>query len=114
MHEFSLVKKEVDHLKSKINGKKISKIVFSLGRLSHGTPQSITEAFQTIAADTPLSNVEFEVVSIDPRAKCLSCGEVLNSEVSNNMELTCIKCGSNSSEIISGEECYISSVEVEN
>ncbi|MFH1621560.1 MAG: hydrogenase maturation nickel metallochaperone HypA [Candidatus Omnitrophota bacterium] len=111
MHEFSIVKKEVKRLSHKINGKKVSKVVFSLGRLSHGTPESIKEAFQTITVDTGLSVAEFEVLSIDPRIKCLSCGAIYGIE--NDINLKCPSCGSSSNEVIAGQECYISSVEID-
>jgi hydrogenase nickel incorporation protein HypA/HybF len=111
MHEFSLVKKEVDRLKNKINGKKVKKIVFSLGRLSHGTPESINQAFKTATANTSLSKAEIEIVSIEPKIRCLSCGKVF--QVTGDLKLNCIKCGSFSSELIEGEECYISSIEAE-
>lgn len=111
MHEFSLVKKEVERLKDKVNGKKVNKVVFSLGRLSHGTPQSISQAFKTIAVDTPLSNAELQVLDIEPKVKCQSCGEIYGAE--GDVKLTCAHCGSDSNEVIAGQECYISSIEVE-
>ncbi|MFC1645879.1 hydrogenase maturation nickel metallochaperone HypA [Candidatus Omnitrophota bacterium] len=111
MHEFSLVKKEVDRLKDKVNGKKVNKVVFSLGRLSHGTPQSISQAFKTIAVNSPLSSAELQVVDIEPKIKCQSCGEIYGAE--GGMKLTCVQCGSGSSEVIAGQECYISSIEIE-
>ena len=111
MHEFSLVKKEIERLKDKIEGKRVNKVVFSLGRLSHGTPQSISEAFKNIVVDSPLSNADLQVVSIEPKVKCQSCGEIYRVE--GDMKLTCIQCGSGSSKVIAGDECYISSIEVE-
>jgi len=111
MHEYSIVKKEVERLSHKINGKKVNKVVFSLGRLSHGTPDSITAAFQSAIVDTPLAKAKLQVLNIEPRVKCLSCGKI--SQVVGDLNLNCIKCGSFSSELVQGEECYISSVEVE-
>jgi hydrogenase nickel incorporation protein HypA/HybF len=111
MHEFSLVKREVERLEQRIKGKKVDKVIFSLGKLAHGTPDSIKKAFKTVTIDTPLSEVAFEVISIEPKIKCLSCGEILN--IDNGFGLKCANCGSSSNELISGDECFISSVEVE-
>ena len=111
MHELSLVKKEVENLRSKVNGKKVSRVVFSLGRLSHGTPESISKAFKSVTFDTPLSKAELQVISIDPKIKCLSCGKVF--QATKDLSLNCTDCGSSSNELIKGEECHISSIEVE-
>ena len=111
MHEFSLVKKEVERLRDKVNGRKVNKVVFFLGRLAHGTSSSIKEAFQVITSDTSLSGAELEVLSIDPKVKCLSCGYSYNVE--QDIKLSCPVCGSELNELIAGRECYINNVEVE-
>jgi hydrogenase nickel incorporation protein HypA/HybF len=110
MHEFSLVKKEVERIAHKINGQKVSKVVFSLGRLAHGTPDSITQAFKTLSVGTTLSEAELQVVSIEPKVKCLSCGAIFGVE--KELSLSCPRCGSISNEVIAGQECYISSLEI--
>ena len=111
MHEFSLVKKEVERLREKVNGKKVSKVVFSLGRLAHGTPSSIRDAFLVATSDTSLSGAELEVLSIDPKVKCLTCGYSYNVE--GDIKLICPECGSESNELIAGKECYVDSIELE-
>ncbi len=109
MHEFSLVKKEVDRLRDKVKGKKVSKVIFFLGRLAHGTPESIKNAFKLATDNTPLSGADLKVVSIEPKVKCSSCENIFVIE--GDINLSCPKCGSKSNELISGEECYIDSVE---
>ena len=111
MHEFSLVKKEVEMLRSRINGKKINRIVFFLGRLAHGTVDSITEAFKVITANSPLSDAEIQIVSVEPKVKCSFCRDTFNAD--SEINLTCPKCGSKSNELIAGNECHIDSIEVE-
>lgn len=101
MHEYSIVKKEVERLSQRINGKKASKVVFSLGRLAHGTPDSITAAFKVATADTILSQTELQVLSIEPKVKCLSCGTSYGTE--RGINLSCPACGSSSNELISGQ-----------
>ena len=111
MHEFSLVKKEVERAIAKLNGKKVKKVRFLLGSLAHGTPQSIREAFKIAAGGTALSNARLEVIAVEPRVKCSSCGKVFS--VTEEINLSCPDCNSKSNELVSGEECYIENIEVE-
>ncbi|MDD5292017.1 MAG: hydrogenase maturation nickel metallochaperone HypA [Candidatus Omnitrophica bacterium] len=111
MHEFSLVKKEVEKALGKVAGKKVSRVKFLLGRMAHGNPQSIREAFKIAAAGTALSGAELEVVVVEPKVKCGGCGKVFN--VDKEINLSCPHCNSKSNELVSGEECYIENIEIE-
>ena len=111
MHEFSIVKKEVDKVNQKANGKKVSKAVFFLGRLAHGSVDSIAEAFRMASANTPLSQARLEIVHIEPRIKCSGCGVELS--FASDMGFACLQCGCASHELITGKECHIESIEVE-
>ena len=111
MHEFSLVKKEVQRALAKLNGKKVTKVRFLLGRLAHGTPESIREAFKIAAKDTALSGARIEVVTVEPKVKCNSCGKSFS--VAKEINLSCPSCSSKSNELISGQECFIENIEVE-
>lgn len=112
MHEFSLVKREVEKLQKKVGNRDVKKVVFFLGRLAHGTPNSIREAFKIAVFNTPLSNTKLDVKTIEPKAKCSSCGKIFR--IQKNMNFSCDRCGSKLSDLISGNECYIDKVEVEN
>ena len=112
MHEFSLVKQEVQRIMKQIGSKKVGKITFLLGKLAHGTPESIKKAFEVATQDTNLSNAKVEIIVIEPKIKCSSCGNVFNTE--NELKLSCPKCSSFSNELISGNECYIKDIELDN
>lgn len=111
MHEFSLVKKEVERAIAKVNGKKVSKVVFVLGRLAHGTPQSIKEAFKIAAQGTALATAKLEVITVEPKVKCSKCSKVFS--VDKEINLSCPECKSKSNELVAGEECYIDNIELE-
>jgi hydrogenase nickel incorporation protein HypA/HybF len=112
MHEYSLVKKEVNHLREKLNSKRVNRVFFSLGRLAHGTPQTIKEAFRIATIDTPLSGVKLEVLTVDPKVKCSFCGNIFG--VDGEITFSCPQCGSTKNEVIAGKECHIEKVELEN
>jgi Zn finger protein HypA/HybF involved in hydrogenase expression len=144
MHEFSIVKKEVERTLLKVKDRQVSKVVFLLGRLAHGTPQSIRQAFQIACQDTSLAKAELEVITVQPRVKCSNCFKVFTplenfmehkgnsltgfTPIENFMEhkgisltgftvdkkinLSCPDCHCPTNELISGEECYIDSVEL--
>ena len=110
MHEFSLVKKEVERIKDKIGPKKVAKVTFVLGKLAHGTPESIKQAFKVASIDTNLEGAKVEVIVKEPELKCLSCNNLF--KVTGELKLSCPKCDSTSNEIVSGEECYVESIEL--
>jgi hydrogenase nickel insertion protein HypA len=127
MHEFSIVKKEVERTLLKVKDRQVSKVVFLLGRLAHGTPQSIRQAFQIACQDTSLAKAELEVITVQPRVKCSNCFKVFTPlenfmehkgisltgfTVDKKINLSCPDCHCPTNELISGEECYIDSVEL--
>ena len=109
MHELSLVQQEVAKASKKIKEKKVHKIFFSLGKLAHGTPESIKEAFSLAVSDTPLFGAEVVVNVIEPKVKCSSCGYEFASD--REITLACPKCRSTSTEVVSGKECCIDHLE---
>lgn len=111
MHEYSLVKKEVERIKAAANGKKVTRVIFHLGRLAHGNPESIRQAYSVATAESDLSGAEVEVVSIDPKIKCGDCGTVFGVEKKD--AFSCPSCGSYAGELIAGDECYIEHIEAE-
>lgn len=111
MHEFILVKSEIERVLSRIEGRKVKKVVFSLGRLAHSTVDSITEAFQLAANNTPFADAEFEVANIEPQVKCSACGNIFGVE--REIDFSCPKCESKTNELIAGNECCIGSIQVE-
>lgn len=111
MHEYSIVKREVERILGIAKTKRVNRVVFSLGKLAHGNPESIKAAFTLAATGTSLSNVPLDIVNVEPKVQCLECKAVY--ACSKNLNLICPECGSALSELIAGEECRVERIEVE-
>lgn len=111
MHELKLIQDELRRVRPSIDGKKVSKVVFMLGRLAHGTPDSIKQAFYVAAVDTPFASASLEVVSVEPQVRCSCCGNTMHIE--RDIELFCPMCSAQTNELIAGNECHIERIEVE-
>ena len=109
MHELSLIQQEVQRVSKEAGEKKVHKIFFNLGKLSHGTPESIKEAFSLVVHNTPLFGAEVIVNVIEPKIKCASCGHDFTED--KKIYFKCPKCYSSSIEIVSGKECSIDHLE---
>jgi len=109
MHELSLVQQEVAKASKEVGSKKVHKVIFNLGKLAHGTPESIKEAFSLAVPNTPLFGAEVVVNVIEPKVKCSSCGYEFNSD--REIALACFKCKSTSTQVVSGKECCIDHLE---
>ena len=112
MHELSLIQKEVARAAQQVGKKKVRTVFFSLGKLAHGTPETIRNAFSMSVPNTPLMGAEVIVTVIEPRVKCSSCGYEFKAE--NTLDFHCPQCSGSSTEIVAGKECYIDRLDIEN
>ena len=112
MHEYSIVQALLDQCEShaaKHGAKKITKVVTKIGVLSGVEPDLLQTAFDTFKEGTICEGAEF-VMNIQPVViRCRGCGEETTLE---ELNLTCLKCGSIQTEIVDGEEMYLMSLEM--
>jgi len=109
MHELSLIRQEIERFVREASLKKVKKIYFNLGRLAHGTPESIKQAFSLATVDTPLFGAEVIVNIIEPKIRCSRCGYDFLED--KKFIFKCPKCYSTSIDVVAGKECSIDHLE---
>ncbi|RMD70017.1 MAG: hydrogenase maturation nickel metallochaperone HypA [Gammaproteobacteria bacterium] len=112
MHEFAVCQalvKEVLALAERHGAKGISSIRLSLGPLSGVEPELLRHAYPLAAADTPASAAELLIEELPIRVRCQTCGA--ETEASPN-RLLCGRCGDWHTQLLSGDEMLLTSVEL--
>ncbi len=112
MHELSITESILSIALEKANeikSGKITKINVTLGELSGVVDECVKFYFDFLSKDTIAAEASlcFERPSVQLR--CRSCGSVFSPE----NDWTCPDCRENKIEVVSGRECYVSSIEVE-
>ncbi|HOK39877.1 MAG TPA: hydrogenase maturation nickel metallochaperone HypA [bacterium] len=116
MHEFSICSNLFNILNNEIKekynleNKKINSINIVIGKLNWIFPDIFEDCFKIIAKDTIFQNTKLNIISQPAIIKCIEC--------SNEFEITepifiCNKCYSNNIEIITGNQLYIESIDIE-
>ncbi|MCX6054633.1 MAG: hydrogenase maturation nickel metallochaperone HypA [Chloroflexi bacterium] len=113
MHELSiaeaLLKLSLSHAE-KSNAKKVTAINIVIGRLSSIVDDSIQFYWDFIAEDSICKGA---ILHFDRRPAVLICKDC-NHQFTINSDMTpCPTCGSYQSQIISGEEFFLESIEIE-
>lgn len=112
MHELSVCQgllMQVERLATQHQTQQISKIVVKIGPLAGVVPALLEQAFTIARADTVAEQAELVLESLPVRVRCQNCGA--ESEVSPNC-LICGTCGDWQTQLISGDEMLLASVEL--
>lgn len=113
MHELAIVQdlfKLCETNAMKHNAAKINKVEIEIGRLSGVEAHYLQSAFDAFKTDTICSDAKLIIHPKDITIKCNECG---SQSVLLENEFLCPKCGSNSLDVISGEDMYLMRLEME-
>jgi len=111
MHEVSIIQSVVEIVTNKaIENKftKVNKVSLKIGELSGVMPQSLNFAFKSCIIDTMLEGSTLEIEKVKAVAECLDCKQKFPIDHFNKL---CPCCNKFSSNIISGYELYINTIE---
>jgi hydrogenase nickel incorporation protein HypA/HybF len=113
MHELSVCQAmlaQVEAIAAREGASSVATIVIRIGPLSGVVPDLLQQAFTIARAGTLAAEAEL-VTELQPiRIRCLECDA--ESEVEPN-RLLCGACGSYRSQVISGDELLLASVELD-
>lgn len=113
MHEFSIVQSLLSMVEDYVRqegAKFVSKIVVQVGALSGVEPHLLKVAFETFKEGTVAERAQL-VLEIEPlKIRCGDCGEESEKE---ELTAVCPVCGSINTEVISGEDLLLKSLEME-
>ena len=113
MHELRFANEIIDTLKKASKEKKIAGDVtvnVRLSTMSHVTADNLKGTFKELAADTEFKNVRLNVIPLEIKVNCRSCGQAL--EVSDP-HAQCLACGSDDIAVSFEREFYVESIEIE-
>ncbi len=113
MHELSvtqnLLKIALDHAE-KANARQVTVLNIVMGELSSMVDDSIQFYWEMIAKDTIAEKATLHFKRIPAELQCVAC---LNKYHPAGGELICPHCGGAGAKIISGEEFFLESIDVE-
>lgn len=113
MHELSVAQalvEQVEQIVQAQNAKGVSLIRVRIGALSGVVPELLGTAFSLAAAGSTAALARLEMVEAPIRVHCQTCGT--ESDATAN-RLLCGACGDWHTQVISGDELILESVELE-
>jgi hydrogenase nickel incorporation protein HypA/HybF len=113
MHELSICQsliQQVENIAQQRNAHTVSLIVIGIGPLSGVEAQLLKNAYPIASAGTIADQAELTINTIPLKVKCNQCGK--ESEARPN-KLNCRHCGNWQTQLLSGDELMLLSVELE-
>ncbi|AAC07096.1 hydrogenase maturation nickel metallochaperone HypA [Aquifex aeolicus] len=113
MHEFSIVQSLltlIEDYARENNAKSVTKVVVSIGVLSGVEPHLLEMAFNTFKEGTVAEKAELIMEIEKLKIKCMDCGKESEKE---ELNMLCPGCGSLNTQIISGQDMFLKSLELE-
>ena len=113
MHELAICQSLMDQVESialERNAERVTLIVIAIGPLSGVEAPLLKNAYPLASVGTVAENAELVIEQLPIRVKCTKCGS--ESEATPN-KLICKQCGDWRTELLSGDEMMLMSVELE-
>ncbi len=113
MHEMGITESILENIFSHAEehgAKRVNKVILEFGEMTQVVPDSILFYFELLGKDTIIEGAEVDIKMIPARAKCTNCGEEFEVR---DLIFVCPKCSGFATDIISGREMNIKSIEVE-
>lgn len=96
---------------AKKNGaKKVKEVNLQIGNLTNVVSECVEFYFDIISKDTIAEGAKLNIERIPVKVKCSQCGNVFSPK---DMVFFCPKCKDMGTEIISGKELAVSSIEID-
>ena len=113
MHEFSITESVLTMAIEKAkeaNASKITRINLVIGDLSGVVGDCVQFYFDHISKDTIANGAELVFETVGTKLRCRKCNREFTPD---GLEWLCPVCHESGTEITSGRECYMESIEVE-
>ncbi|MBM0104972.1 hydrogenase maturation nickel metallochaperone HypA [Steroidobacter sp. S1-65] len=109
MHELGISRNIVAIVAEAAAGRRVRRVTVEIGKLSGVLADAVAFCFEAAAHGTPLQGASLDIVEIEGRARCLSCGVEFNLP---SWSTPC-SCGSQRLVPLAGEELKIKAMEVD-
>jgi hydrogenase nickel incorporation protein HypA/HybF len=108
MHELGITQQIVAIAETRGGGRKVSRVVVEIGRLSAVLPDAVRFCFDLCAAGTPVEGAELKIIETPGTARCRECGSVVQLE----RPFGRCSCGCADLDWLTGEELRVTELEV--
>lgn len=112
MHEFSLCEalvRQVEALAEEQGSGEVKTVHLSIGPLSGVNADELRYAFPTASADTRAAGATLVIEQAPLRVRCIDCSAETDSDAA---EQRCAQCGSESTQLISGDAVLITALDL--
>jgi hydrogenase nickel incorporation protein HypA/HybF len=113
MHELAVCQglmAQVAQVARREDAEQVTRILLSIGPLSGVEARLLADAFPIAAAGTVAEGAQLEIEQLPIRVKCLTCTK--ETEATAN-RLLCGACGDYRTQLLSGDELLLKSLELE-
>ena len=113
MHELSVCQgllKQVGQIAAEHQATTVEKIYLQIGPLAGVEPALLQAAFPTARINTLAAQADIVIKTMPIRVKCKTCHEESEATANN---LTCVACGDWQTELLSGDELLIESIDMQ-
>ena len=113
MHELAVCQglmHQVNQIASRENAERVTRIRLQIGPLSGVEAQLLRDAFPIAAAGSVAADAELQIEEQAVRVRCLRCGAETDAKPNR---LICGQCGDYRTQLLSGDEMLLSSLELE-
>jgi hydrogenase nickel incorporation protein HypA/HybF len=110
MHELSIAGALADIALRHADGRRVTAVEVSVGRLRQVVPSALEFAFELVARDTPLEGARLELCDVPAAGRCRSCGTEGRLD---GFPFACAACGELDIEVTEGEELSVDAIEVD-
>ncbi len=113
MHELSITQSILSialEQAEAVQAKKLTKINLTIGELSGIVDECVEFYFELLSKDTIAAEASLCFDRPPARLRCRNCDTIFSPE---NLNWTCPNCQEQKIEIVSGRECYVSSMEID-
>lgn len=111
MHEAGIMQSAIDlacDLARQGRGRRITKLVLTVGSLSSAVPESLRFAFEALSPATIAEGAALDIEWVEAQCLCTACGEPFLFEGNGYL---CPRCGEASLNLLCGRELELTTVE---
>jgi hydrogenase nickel incorporation protein HypA/HybF len=113
MREFDIARIFLDkvlHHLSETHSKRATTLHLALGEISELDPASLQSHWTELSQGTPAEHAQLHFRLIPAEVQCMACFRKYHPV---DKKISCPYCGSVGAKILTGEECYLESIETE-
>jgi hydrogenase nickel incorporation protein HypA/HybF len=110
LHELSIAESVVQIASRHANGRRVTRVWLKVGHLRQVVPSALAFGFELVAEGTPVEGAKLETENVPATGVCRDCGTESRLQT---FPLQCGACGGFDLELLTGEELFVESLELE-